>query len=226
MRFVMLCRARQLDPWVGDGFLIGYDAKDGPQFSLITSFQALLKRAELHSAFDGLEAGVVIQTKKGIEHREGELVLGGETVVGAWAIAFRKDRSHNPRHTINMAAYNKGHGIWRTDPAGMLLKCAKAKAIREAFPSSTGGLYVGEEMGTIDPPTLPVAPHEITQDVHDAPRQDARTTSTDAGATDGPRMDAGETPLDRLTDALVDDNDAAEAMPELFAKGSPDAASE
>src|SRR5438477_1143011 len=46
-KFIMLCRARRLDPFQGDAFLIGFDAKDGPQFSLITAHQAFLKRAGL-----------------------------------------------------------------------------------------------------------------------------------------------------------------------------------
>src|SRR5712692_6668441 len=37
VKFVMLCKARGLNPWEGDAFLIGYDGKDGPQFSLITA---------------------------------------------------------------------------------------------------------------------------------------------------------------------------------------------
>lgn len=47
MDFLMLCRARKLNPFEGDAYLIGYDSRDGAKFNLITSHQALLKRAEL-----------------------------------------------------------------------------------------------------------------------------------------------------------------------------------
>merc|ERR1711991_914366 len=60
MDFLMLCRARKLNPFEGDAYLVGYDSKDGAKFSLITSHQALLKRAELCQQFDGMESGLIL----------------------------------------------------------------------------------------------------------------------------------------------------------------------
>src|SRR5436189_2756431 len=60
LRFIMLCSARKLNPFEGDAFLIGYDGQNGPEFSLITAHQALLKRAEVHPEFDGMQSGVIV----------------------------------------------------------------------------------------------------------------------------------------------------------------------
>lgn len=156
IKFMQLCKARGLDPWVGDAYLVGYDSQDGPVFSLITSIQALLKRAEANPEFDGLESGVIVQSDAGITERPGELVLMGETLVGAWARVHRKDRKIPTYKAINRGAYDKGRSLWKSDAPGMLAKCAKAGALRDAFPNSVGGLYVHGEISEDTPHSAPV----------------------------------------------------------------------
>lgn len=149
VKFMMLCRSRELDPWCGDAYLIGYDSQNGPQFSLITAVQALLKRAEISPQFDGIESGLVVQTGNGIEHREGALALEGESIVGGWAKVYRKDRKIPYSATVKFSTFNTGKSQWNKDPAGMIVKCAKAAALREAFPTQLAGLYTDDEMGEI-----------------------------------------------------------------------------
>jgi phage recombination protein Bet len=149
VKYMMLCRARELDPWTGDSFLIGYDSQNGPQFSLITAVQALLKRAEVSPHFDGLEAGVLVRTGEGVEHRDGALVFDGEELLGGWARCHRKDRKIPFYAAVKFATFNTGRSQWTKDPAGMIVKCARAAALREAFPTQLAGLYTADEMGEI-----------------------------------------------------------------------------
>ncbi len=150
--FMMLCRARLLNPWVADAYLVGYDSKDGPQFSLITSAQSLLKRAELHGAYNGMESGVVVGDKDGnVIERAGDIVFDGERLIGGWARVHRKDQSIASYDSLKLSTFNTGRSRWAADPAGMIVKCAESSALRKCFPTILAGLYCREEFdATID----------------------------------------------------------------------------
>lgn len=144
--FMRLCQARGLNPFVGDAYLVGYDTNDGPVFSLITAIQALFKRAEVHPAFDGLVYGIIVQDgDKDIVERIGDFRYPGDTLLGAWATCYRKDRTHQITDRINFSTFDTGQSRWKKDPAGMIVKCAQASVLRTAFPSQIGQLYIDEE---------------------------------------------------------------------------------
>lgn len=147
MKFMMLCKAQGLNPWVNDAFLVGYDATDGPKFQLISAHQALLKRAELSIAYDGMESGVCVTLKDGsLRERQGDLVVQGETIVGGWARVHRRDRSIASYDCLGLNTFSTGKIRWASDPAGMIVKCAEASALRKAFPSTLAQMYCKEEM--------------------------------------------------------------------------------
>jgi phage recombination protein Bet len=176
IKFIMMCKARLLNPYEGDAFLIGYDNKDGSaSFSLITAHQAFLKRAELHPQYDGMESGVIVEVDGKLEQHEGDFIENGWTLAGGWATVFFKNRSHPMKKRVNLSRFQKSWGIWQDDPAGMIVKCAEADVLRSSFPTMLGGLYMREELNAdvqadkvvkpifAEPPTvtveaLPVAP--------------------------------------------------------------------
>lgn len=61
IRFLMLCKARKLNPFEGDAFMVPFFDKqsDSYQWSLITAHDAFLKRGELNTDFAGMQSGVV-----------------------------------------------------------------------------------------------------------------------------------------------------------------------
>ena len=107
-KFIMLCKSRELNPFVGDAYLVGYDGNDGPEFSLITSVQALLKRAEANPNFDGMESGIVVRAGDKTIERPGNIIYPGETLYGGWARLWRKDRTRVFYDALQLSTYNKG----------------------------------------------------------------------------------------------------------------------
>lgn len=153
IKFLKLCQSRALNPWVGDVCLVGYDDSQlGPVFNLITQIQALEKRAEVNPQFNGIESGVITRKAEGEEilYREGEMVFDGEKLLGGWARVHRKDRDKPFYKDIRLDAYDKNQARWRVDKAGMICKCARAGAYRQAFPTQLGGLYTQDEQATIE----------------------------------------------------------------------------
>lgn len=150
VNFISTCKALKLNPFVKDAFLVGYDTSDGPKFSIITAYQALLKRAEGHEHFDGMRGGIIVHREEDgvIAHRDGALRLPGDKLFGAWAKVWRKDRSQTTDIELEIGARltERPSPIWKSDPCSMIVKCAKSAALREAFPSTLGGMYTEEEM--------------------------------------------------------------------------------
>lgn len=158
IKFMMMCRARKLDPFEGDAFLIGYDGKDGPSFSLITAHQAFLKRAELNKEYDGMESGIIVVEDDQLKELPGDFHSKAQEVVGGWATVYFKNRAHPMHKRVRLSRFQKSWGIWQDDPGGMVCKCAEADALRSSFPTMLGGLYLREEQAhTAEEPKV-VAP--------------------------------------------------------------------
>jgi phage recombination protein Bet len=145
-KFMLMCQARKLNPFEGDAYLIGYDSQSGPSFSLITAHQAFLKRAEVHNEFDGMESGTIVLRNGEVIDLVGDWHMPNDNVLGGWATVFFKNRAHPMKKRLRLARFNKGFGIWRDDPAGMIVKCAEADALRSSFPTMLGGMFISEEL--------------------------------------------------------------------------------
>lgn len=169
LKFLMLCQAQHLNPFSGDAFLVGYDGKDGPTFSLITSHAAFLKRAESCEKYKGMESGIIYEISGEIKEREGDFHIGDEKVVGGWAKVYRADRDKPVYRRVRMERFNKGFAQWQVDAAGMVVKCAESDALRSSFPAMLSGLYLeGEQL----PPAQQVkSASELVRIVEEEPQQ-------------------------------------------------------
>jgi len=166
VRFAALCKARLLNPLSGDAYMVGFDTHTGTKFEIITAYQALSKRAEGSARYDGIEEGLIIMTDGVRANTTGAFYQESMgDLVGAWARVYRSDRKVPIYKEIIRSSYDKGLNWWKTDPALMACKIARAAALREAFPTTTGGMYVREEIGegaqrnvTPKPKELPSGP--------------------------------------------------------------------
>ena len=85
-----------------------------------------------------------------LDELEGDFVpetLYGEpvTLLGGWCRVFYKSKTNPEYQRLRLSTYAKKNSQWANDPAGMICKCAEAAALRSAFPTTLGGLYLQEE---------------------------------------------------------------------------------
>lgn len=222
IRFIMMCKARQLNPFEGDAFLLGYDTQDGAKFSLVTAHQAFLKRAEGNPNFDGMESGVVVlgeetddagELSEVLVERQGDLVEEGERIVGGWARVFRKDRKIPTYRRLSLATFSTGQSRWKKDPAGMIVKCAEADALRSSFPTTIGALYLEQEFG-LDLPSAEAIREAVEAPVATSngqarrgrpPKDEARPGGdAEPAEAEAPESLAGR--VDEMTQCLISDH--------------------
>lgn len=149
--FVELCKARNLNPFLKEAYLIKFK-KDTPA-QLVVGKDAILKKAIRHPKFDGREQGIIIQTESGeVVERKGTFKLKTETLVGGWAKAYRKDWSRPVEITVSFdeVAQRKNDGSlnsnWANKSATMVEKVALVRALRECFCEELGGMIDEDEV--------------------------------------------------------------------------------
>lgn len=158
--FMNLCKFSGLNPWLKEAYCIKYGNEPA---TMVVGKEAFEKRAEENPAYDGDESGIVVLDKNGvITYRKGTLKLPDEEIIGGYAEVWRKDRAYSTRIEVSFDEYagRKKDGTlnsqWAKKPATMIRKVALVQALREAFPTSFGGMYIAEEQG-IDEPNFSVS---------------------------------------------------------------------
>lgn len=144
--FMELCRSQRLNPFKREAFLVKYGSNPA---SMITAEVVFERRANAHPSYKGMEHGVVYLDRNGeVRKREGTATYraAGEVLIGGWARVHRSDRSDSYAE-VSLDEYNKNQSVWKTMPGTMIDKCARAVALRLAFPSDFQGMYISEEMG-------------------------------------------------------------------------------
>lgn len=173
--FTELCKVRKLNPFLKEAYIIKYSANTPA--SIVVGKDAILKRAVLHPKYNGMKSGIYVTNESGeIIKRNGTFHLPSEELVGGWAEVYRKDWDNSIESSVSLeeAIQKKSDGTpnsnWQKQPATMIEKVAKVRALRETFVEDLGGMYDADEMN--DLPEVPAEEKIIQIDEDNIPEAD------------------------------------------------------
>lgn len=174
--FLGLCKARKLNPFTKDVYLIKFG--DQPA-TMVVSKDVLERRAIKNPAYNGKKVGIFVVDKAGeLLKRDHTILLKDEKLVGAWCEVYRKDWDYPARIEVNFDEYvgktksGATNTQWSNKPVTMIVKVAKAQALREAFIEDLQGMYEADELEStqpgitevLDKPILPQDLKEVMQE--------------------------------------------------------------
>lgn len=142
VQFINICKFNQLNPFLKEAYLVKYGNNPA---QMIVSKEAFLKRANNDPNYDGLEAGIIIQRGEEVLEIEGGFMLPTDILLGGWAKVYHKQRRVPFVSKVSFKEFSKGQSTWNQMPATMIRKVAEVQALREAFPTQLGAMYIQEE---------------------------------------------------------------------------------
>lgn len=187
-QFISICKYQQLNPFLGEAYLVKYGTQPA---QMITSKEALMKRAEANEHYQGFEAGVIVIREGKCVDLEGSFYLDTDTLVGGWAKVFRDDRKPVISR-VRLSEYDKKQSTWNEKKSTMIKKVALVQALREAFPAQLGALYSVEERQEPDDQPQSEIVDAVAQEVRSEVEQQAN--AGDPVGFEAPAQDPNEAP--------------------------------
>jgi phage recombination protein Bet len=149
VQFISICKFNQLNPFLNEAYLVKFGGQNASA-QMIVSKEALMKRAEACSEYDGMKAGLILKRGNDIIDVEGSFLLSTDVLLGGWAEVWRKDKKYPYVSRVSLAEYDKKQSTWNDKKYTMIRKTAIVQAMREAFPTQIGAMYTAEEQGIQD----------------------------------------------------------------------------
>lgn len=159
-QFFQLCKTYQVNPFLREAYIVKYGTQPA---TIVLDYKVLQQIADRHKAYKGMRHGIIVSKPDGTsEERHGEYLLPNETLLAGWCEVFRADRDE-PTKVVAMFNEFKGtkkdgslNSNWTTKPCFMIVKVAKAQALREAFPNLfDSNVYSIEEADAITSSNTP-----------------------------------------------------------------------
>ena len=137
------CASLRMNPLAGDCHIGVFKGRP----TVMPSIGYYERVAAQQPEYDGMDSGVVYTDAKGEMHRaEGCIVPASCKLVGGWAKAYDRSRSHPTTVEVALAEYDQHNSMWESKPATMIRKVAKAQALRELYPGNFAGTYTTDEL--------------------------------------------------------------------------------
>jgi phage recombination protein Bet len=151
--FMGICKARGLNPFARDCYLIKYS--DDPA-AIITSIDFYRSRARAQEDCTGWECGVIVLRKDGTIHRSYGLILPDEELVGGWFKAQPKGWTTPFEIEVNLSGYIKKTAAGATtkfwakeNQPTMIRKVVESQGLRILWPDPFRGTVIAEEIGQL-----------------------------------------------------------------------------
>ncbi len=145
--FMKMCKARNLNPWIRDAYLIKYGSKDTA--AMVIGKDAFLRRAQANSKYKG---HVVTVSEDG-QQATAKVYVDGYEVPISVTVDFEEYAGRKQDGKLNR--------MWAGKPKTMLKKCALVAALREAFVEDLGGMYTADEIHTDEAKRAVSMPQEL-----------------------------------------------------------------
>jgi phage recombination protein Bet len=174
--FIEQCKRSGLDPLLKEAFCVprkqNVGTRDMPKWIERHEFQpaetGMLARAERFPDYRGTTAAAAYEADA-LEIDAGAGLVSHKfspgkkrgALIGAWAKVDREGKA-SVVIWLDLEGYKQTSPNWSKIPATMMEKCARVAALRKAYPSAFGGLYVQEEQRAAEAieagPELPALP--------------------------------------------------------------------
>lgn len=149
--FMGICKARGLNPFAKDCYLIKYSQDPA---AIVTAIDFYRSRARAQKDCVGWEKGVICLKKDGTLRYSHGLVLADEEVVGGWfkgqpsGWSFPQDLEVNLREFVKKTSDGRVTKFWQ-NPAMMIMKVAESQGLRTLWPDEFRGTVTAEEIGEL-----------------------------------------------------------------------------
>lgn len=157
--FMGICKARGLNPFKKDCYLIKYSNDPA---AIVTSIDYFRSRAKSQNNCRGWKKGIIVQKPDGTIRDSYGLILSGEQLVGGF-FETKPDGWDEPfRLEVNLDGYIKRKtdgsitSFWQPkNQPTQIAKVAESQGLRTVWPDEFQGLYEQSEIAIEEPPKIP-----------------------------------------------------------------------